>query len=546
MGKELKIKFDRVSHGQLMVTALCFVAFSGLALGQAEARIDKLKGNFDGTGHITVGQPSGSKYVKGTSLAGSWSVIPAKPLKVGDQHQLLMDGHVVEDIAGCRRVVHEPKRHPENPLISGTPFLDLEDAHVLGTPSIVYDQDQDIYRMWLNSSSSYRTADHHFGLYYDSRDGLNWRTPDLKVHQIDGVQAPNIFFSKPGRSTSIAVTKLPPTWRHKGKYLLAYHSGELGRDPATLQMAGGGMEIRIALSEDGIHFVDQKENPIFRGQSDCENQILYNPEREVFMLYRRPPINATRIRRIAYSESSDLVNWSQPVQILRPDELDPFSLYGMTVARYQGVYLGFLEMFYKKKPFDLETKPDKHMEIDLQLTWSRDGIHWERHPARPLFLRTGLAGSYDWGMVFPSVGLIEREDRVDFYYAGREQLHVRMPGNSNICLATLRKDGFVSLEAPEQGFILTRPIEHPGGRLHVNGKTSANGSIRVAIRRGDGEFDGRWIPEWDFDRSLAFRGDSIDRGMIWEEEDDMDSLKGKSIRLQFWLQEAHLYSFWFE
>jgi hypothetical protein len=306
------------------------------------------------------------------------------------------------------------------------------------------------------------------------------------------------------------------------------------------------MEVRIALSEDGIHWKDQEANPIFRGQSDCENQVLYNPEREVFMLYRRPPINAGQIRRIAYSESSDLVHWTQPTQIIRPDELDSFSLYGMTVARYQGVYLGFLEMFYYKQPLDWDSKPEKHMQVDLQLTWSRDGKHWERHPARPLFLETGPAGSYDWGMVYPGVGLIEREDRVDFYYVGREQLHVRMPGRGNICLASLRKDGFVSIEAPQQGFVLTRPLVCPGGRLHVNGKTSEQGSIRVAIRRGDGELDGKWMPEWDFDRSLAFRGDSIDEALNWKGKQNLDALKGESIRLHFRLEEAHLYSFWFE
>ncbi len=519
----------------------------GPALGQAETRIKEPPGRFDGTGHIVKGDKlSASKYVKGTSIEGSWSVLPTAPLEIGNRRQLLMDGYVVEDLAGCRRVVHRPRRHSGNPLITGGASLDHRQTHVVSTPSVVYDRERGLYRMWANGYRMYRTAGQHFGLYYESRDGLNWTAPGLNLHEIEGLSAPNVFFTKPGRSASIAVTELPENWRHKGRYLLAYHSGELGRNPATLQMPGGGMEVRIALSQDGIHFRDQEENPIFRGQSDCENQILYNPERKVFMLYRRPPINASRIRKIAYSESSDLINWTQPTVILRPDELDPFSFYGMTVAPYEGVYLGFLENFYYKQPYDLESKPAKHMQIDIQLAWSRDGIHWDRHPARPLFLETGPAGTYDWGMVFPPVGLIEREDRIDFYYVGREQLHVRMPGNSHICLATLRKDGFVSIEAPEEGFLLTRPLKHPGGRLHINAKTSAKGSVRVAVRRGDGELDGQWLPEWDYDRTRTFTGDSTNQVMEWSGMEDLESLKGKSIRLQFQLREAHLYSFWFE
>ena len=83
-----------------------------------------------------------------------------------------------------------------------------------------------------------------------------------------------------------------------------------------------------------------------RGRSDTPNNIVYNPERDVFMMYRRATVNAHEIRRIAYSESKDLVTWTQPQVIVDPDELDAPMLYGMTVTRYQGVYLGFLQMFY--------------------------------------------------------------------------------------------------------------------------------------------------------------------------------------------------------
>ena len=68
----------------------------------------------------------------------------------------------------------------------------------------------------------------------------------------------------------------------------------------------------------------------------------------------------------------------------------------------------------------------------------------------------------------------------------------------------------------------------------------------MAIRRGDGELDGKWLPEWDYDRSQSFTRDSTDEVLNWEDMEDLGSLKGESIRLQFWLQEAHLYSFWFE
>ena len=124
------------------------------------------------------------------------------------------------------------------------------------------------------------------------------------------------------------------------------------------------------------------------------------------------------------------------------------------------------------------------------IAWSRDGVHWERHPERPLFLETGPPGSYDWGMVFVFQGLPVVDDRVYIYYQGDEAFHigadVKENRTGNLCLATLRRDGFVSLDATAEGYMLTRPLFCPGGRLHINARTAPDGFVRVAVRRGDG------------------------------------------------------------
>jgi hypothetical protein len=124
--------------------------------------------------------------------------------------------------------------------------------------------------------------------------------------------------------------------------------------------------------------------------------------------------------------SKDLVTWTQPVVILRPDELDPTMFYGMPVTKYQGVYLGFLQMFYScSDPVREVSLPGpKSHQIDIQLAWSRDGIDWERHPERPIFLETGAPGSYDWGMVFVLQGLPEKDEKVYIYYQGDQAFHI--------------------------------------------------------------------------------------------------------------------------
>ena len=47
------------------------------------------------------------------TLRGSYSIIPGKPVEVGSRRQHLMDRHVVDDVNGTFRTVHQPVPEPE-------------------------------------------------------------------------------------------------------------------------------------------------------------------------------------------------------------------------------------------------------------------------------------------------------------------------------------------------------------------------------------------------------------------------------------------------
>ena len=53
-------------------------------------------------------------------------------------------------------------------------------------------------------------------------------------------------------------------------------------DPETMHH----MRYFTAFSEDGIEWTDVPENPIWVGRSDSTNSVVYNPDRDVFMMYR--------------------------------------------------------------------------------------------------------------------------------------------------------------------------------------------------------------------------------------------------------------------
>ena len=95
--------------------------------------------------------------------------------------------------------------------------------------------------------------------------------------------------------------------------------------------------------------------------------------------------------------------------------------------------------------------------------------------------------------------------------------------------------------------MLTRPVQYRGGKLHINARTtSPGGFVRVAVREGAGVRDGEWPEGWRFDDSAPFTGDSLDHTMQWGECDILDGFPDNTLRLLFWLENAELYSFWFE
>ena len=66
-----------------IISFSCSVSVAATVLGGAQTKFSEKRGTFDGTGHIvTEGNISGSKYVKGTSIEGSYALLPTRPLKL--------------------------------------------------------------------------------------------------------------------------------------------------------------------------------------------------------------------------------------------------------------------------------------------------------------------------------------------------------------------------------------------------------------------------------------------------------------------------------
>ena len=107
-------------------------------------------------------------------------------------------------------------------------------------------------------------------------------------------------------------------------------------------------------------------------------------------------------------------------------------------------------------------------------------------------------------------------------------------------LATLRRDGFASLDAgPEQGMLSTRPVRFSGNHLFVN-VDCPTGELRVEVVDEYGE------TMQPFTASLCrpITGNSTKTEVTWKGSGDLSAVASRPVQFRFLLRQGSLYSFW--
>ncbi len=125
-----------------------------------------------------------------------------------------------------------------------------------------------------------------------------------------------------------------------------------------------------------------------------------------------------------------------------------------------------------------------------------------------------------------------------------------VPGICSTGLATLRRDGFVSMDHPgtgrvsadseprsTPGTLTTRPVRFSGRHLFVN-VDAAGGALRVDVL----DRNGRVIAPYSAAQCVPVREDSTRVRVAWGT--DLAALAGEPVRFRFHLSSARLYAFW--
>lgn len=439
----------------------------------------------------------------------------------------------MESLENAIRVVNRPRKYHGNPVLTyDRPWEDnrIEDASVLYDPEKGFEM---WYENFKRNEKSGNVRDHML-CYATSTDGIHWEKPDLGLIEYQGSKRNNIVFMPKGEY------EIEGVLRRGGVHnptVIREEEGDPKRLYRLFYYSRFDRGIHVASSSDGLHWDPLEGIQVRAGD---RNSAYYDQGLDRYRVITRIP--GRGIRTCGMWESKDCEMWEFVEEALHPDEEDPpqTQLYGMVCFEYEGLRLGFLEIFHVPK-----------RKLDTQLVYSLDGTQWHRACDRKTFLSWGPEGEWDSYWAFPiNTPPIQAGDHLYIYYRGMKVPHrlssdppsYYMPYGPihSIGLTVLRLDGFVSIDAScEEGVVTTAPLIFKGSQLHINAEAKP-GYVVVELL----DEEGRIIPDFAKRSCIPMdTEDNVDHIVRWKKKESLDELAGEPLKIRFYLRGAKLYSF---
>jgi len=438
-----------------------------------------------------------------------------EPISLGTRLELLVDDFLIDKATDVTWQVHRPVPK-EVVLVTNEPW----EGNTCGYYTIF--QDGDRYRMYYRGShydtEQKRATHREVTCYAESRDGIHWEKPRLRLFEFNGSTDNNIVWDGPGTHNFTPFKDLNPNCPPEAKYkALGLASG-----------SGGGL---LAFqSPDGIHWSLIQETPVItEGAFDSQNLAFWDGVAKCYRAFWR--IFKNGFRDIRTATSKDFVHWepwkdldygASPVEHLYTNAILPYE-------RAPHILLGFPTRFLP------ETQ-----QVEPTFMVSRDGIRWRRWLDAIIPLdapqdRDGNRSNYmTWGMVrLPQNPSEYSMYATEAYYTGPD---------SRLRRFTYRVDGFVSLHAETSaGEFTTKPLIFSGRNLVINFATKPDGWLAAELQ----DPTGKPISPFILDNCDRLEGDSIQQVVTWKSVNDLSSLAGVPVRLHVVMKDADLFSFQF-
>ncbi|MFN0166126.1 MAG: hypothetical protein ACKV22_06815 [Bryobacteraceae bacterium] len=493
------------------------------------------------------------------------SYFRGEPLRIGNQLQFLMDDYLVEDRWMLTRKLGKVIKHLRNPVVvQDKPWEEAMGAY----PCVLHDPHTRKYRMWYQcfSLTNYFARDKgpsYFIGYAESDDAYNWTKPALEGFPFGGYERTNIVTTGRGgrRASAPHVFLNPDQSNPKRRYVMVYM---------------GYGKVDLAYSSDGLHW-DIVERPLANFHTDFPNHLVWVPEQKLWYMYMRPAVRVVQggigaipeglrhiARRLAFSVSSDLVNWSMPRTIMYPDERDEPDYDMIYVFRRHGLFIALYSQMQQEPGLVRANGEPSKSQNQVYLATSRDGLHWERTWDRQPFIPRGREGSFDAGQVEPSTSPpVEAGPDLLMYYYAAPYGQSDWFDETGIGLCRMRRDRFIAQcagdpsgyeQKAQTGYLVTRQFVLEGSAIEIN-YTALPGpyhqptdGIRVGIleppdfQTRETSYE-RTVPGFALEDCDRMVGDGLGQTVKWKGSADLSRLKGRGVYLRFQMKKAGLYGF---
>jgi hypothetical protein len=472
------------------------------------------------------------------------------PASIDVGRQLFVDDFLIESTT-LKRTFHKPKNHPSCPVLKPETPVELNDgvmpAAAPFSDGVWYDPKDRLYKIWYIAG-----YDDGFA-FASSEDGIHWKRPNLDVVPgTNRTMKPIKNYMRNGTTVWLDHDAKDLNERFKMFAYLQRGTGSWPRKRPDEPLASGERMAsgNVYTSPDGIHWTKRAVT----GACGDNTGFFYNPFRKtwVFSIRKgRPGLGRAR----SYRETPDFVagaSWA-PDDVhdwLARDEHDipdPVlqqkpEIYKVDCVAYESRMLGLFGM-YLGPPNDFAYKNGIPKTNDLHVGFSRDGMEFERRDRTAFIACSRKPGTWNRGYLHSAGGCcLIVGDEIRFYYAGFSGVSPAQGSGSyagsSTGLATLRRDGFVSLDGP--GELTTRPVIFSGRHAYANFDGDKGGELRVEVL----DANGKPIEPFSAKECLPLKGSETKQPVRWKSASTLQALIGKPVRLRFYVNGGSLYSYW--
>jgi len=514
--------------------------------------------------------------------------------------QLFLDDHAVQAKKGLRRTMHEPEKRGAVFRPDGS----ADGIRVQTASAPVWAPDEKTYKLFY-MAFPYRNSDwvvNEIGCALAvSTDGLHWERPVLRQVEIGGSKKNNRFFVIDPKSRWPSNSMMDVIHDPRATDPDRRYKGLLGAENRMPVVSPDGVRwtrldspkipssdtSTLVYDDIGKRYIATVKHGTKYGRSAF---VTFSkdfghwtaPKLSFHTDDRDQELAKERIRqRLADPGMQDpLFNDPDPNTGWRPPEGQRHiptwraEAYRLSVFPYEGVYIG-LPMIYHPTGQALPARNNTVGFHDVQLMFSRDPDlrpqNWVRLGDRKPFIETsrldkGLVGNYDRLQIAPTNRPLVMGDELWFYYIGakgrtppykmwpdgraRNQQDLTPEEQADfddgwiaICLAVLRRDGFVSLDAGDAGGeLITRPFTATGGQLLLNVDVHEGGAVQVEVLGDDAKpLEGLGLAD-----CVELTGEDVRQPVTWRKGSTWRQIGGQTVRLRIQLRGASLYAFWTE